>query len=109
MKMRAFIIGAALAVAAGMAIPSAQQAPATPTTVDGLVSAANRDPDHYERGEEFVIDRQRNHHMGFANGPHRCLGAHLARREMQVALEEWLRVIPDFRIATDAEEFSRLF
>jgi cytochrome P450 len=39
--------------------------------------------------------------MGFANGPHRCLGAHLARREMQVAVEEWLRLIPDFRLATD--------
>jgi len=75
--------------------------------VYGLVSAANRDPDHYERGEEFVIDRQRNHHMGFANGPHRCLGAHLARREMQVALAEWLRVIPDFSIATDEQLTER--
>ena len=45
-----------------------------------------------------MIDRKRNHHMGFANGPHRCLGAHLARRELQIAVEEWLRVIPDFRI-----------
>ena len=39
--------------------------------------------------------------MGFANGPHRCLGMHLARRELQLAVQEWLRVIPDFRIATD--------
>jgi cytochrome P450 len=69
--------------------------------VYGLVSAANRDPDTYERAGEFVIDRKRNNHMGFANGPHRCLGMHLARCEMQVAVEEWLRVIPDFRIATD--------
>ena len=50
--------------------------------VYGLVSGANRDPRAYERAGEFVIDRKRNHHMGFANGPHRCLGAHLARREM---------------------------
>ena len=39
------------------------------------------------------------HHFGFAGGPHRCLGAHLARRELQIAVEEWLRVIPDFRLA----------
>jgi cytochrome P450 len=75
--------------------------------VYGLVSAANRDPDHWERGEEFVIDRQRNNHMGFANGPHRCLGMHLARREMKIAVEEWLRLIPDFEIASDEELTER--
>jgi cytochrome P450 len=55
----------------------------------------------WDRAEDFVIDRKRNNHMGFANGPHRCLGMHLARREMQVAVEEWLRVIPDFELASD--------
>jgi cytochrome P450 len=75
--------------------------------VYGLVSGANRDPRVYERADEFVIDRKRNHHLGFASGPHRCLGAHLARREMQVAVEEWLRVIPDFRIATDETLMER--
>jgi cytochrome P450 len=69
--------------------------------VYGLVSAANRDPRAYEQAGEFVPDRKRNNHMGFASGPHRCLGQHLARREMQIAVEEWLRVIPDFRIAGD--------
>ena len=53
----------------------------------------------YDRADEFVIDRTPNIHLGFAGGPHRCLGAHLARREMQIAVEEWLRVIPDFRVA----------
>jgi cytochrome P450 len=42
--------------------------------------------------------------MGFASGPHRCLGQHLARREMKIAVEEWLRVIPDFRIAGQESE-----
>ena len=46
-----------------------------------------------------MIDRERNNHMGFANGPHRCLGMHLARRELQLAVEEWLRIIPDFHVA----------
>ncbi|HET9737554.1 MAG TPA: cytochrome P450 [Solirubrobacteraceae bacterium] len=67
--------------------------------VYGLVSGANRDPRAYERAGEFVIDRERNNHMGFANGPHRCLGMHLARRELQLAVEEWLRIIPDFQVA----------
>ncbi len=75
--------------------------------VYGLVSGANRDPRAYERAGEFILDRRHNHHFGFAGGPHRCLGAHLARREMQVGLEEWLRVIPDFRIATDEELAER--
>ena len=67
--------------------------------VYGLVSGANRDPRHYERAGEYVIDRERIHHMGFANGPHRCLGAHLARKEMQVVVGEWLAQIPDFELA----------
>jgi cytochrome P450 len=69
--------------------------------VYGLVSGANRDPREYERADEFVIDRKANHHFGFAGGPHRCLGIHLARRELQLGVEEWLRVIPDFRVATN--------
>jgi cytochrome P450 len=75
--------------------------------VYGLVSGANRDPDAYEDAESFVIDRKRNHHMGFANGPHRCLGAHLARREMQLAVEEWLRLIPDFSLEGGGELVER--
>jgi cytochrome P450 len=69
--------------------------------VCGLVAGANRDPEVYERAGEYVIDRTGNHHLGFAGGPHRCLGAHLARREMQIVVEEWLKVIPDFRLATE--------
>jgi cytochrome P450 len=75
--------------------------------VYALVSGANRDPRAYERADEFVIDRKRNNHMGFANGPHRCLGMHLARREMQLAVQEWLRVIPDFRIASGRQLSER--
>jgi len=75
--------------------------------VYGLVSAANRDPRVYERANEYVIDRKKNHHFGFASGPHRCLGLHLARREMQVAVEEWLRVIPDFWLAGDSVIMER--
>jgi cytochrome P450 len=69
--------------------------------VMGLVSAANRDPRHYDDADVFRLDRTGLHHLGFAGGPHRCLGAHLARREMLIAVEEWHRAIPHYRIATD--------
>ena len=70
--------------------------------VYGLVSGANRDPRVYDRPDEFIVDRKANNHLGFAGGPHRCLGAHLARMVMQVAVEEWLKVIPDFEVVTEA-------
>jgi cytochrome P450 len=70
--------------------------------VYGLVSGANRDPRVYERPEEFVIDRKRSPHLGFATGPHQCLGIHLARRELRTVLEVWLDQIPDFSLATEA-------
>jgi cytochrome P450 len=75
--------------------------------VYGLVSGANRDPRMYDRAHEFVLDRKANNHLGFAGGPHRCLGAHLARRVMQVAVEEWLKAIPDFRVATEEPLLER--
>ncbi len=75
--------------------------------VYGLVSGANRDPRVYDRPDEFIVDRKANPHLGFAGGPHRCLGAHLARMIMQVAVEEWLQVIPDFEIAADEPLMER--
>ena len=75
--------------------------------VYGLVSGANRDPRVYENPDEFVVDRKANNHLGFAGGPHRCLGAHLARMVMQVAVEEWLKVIPDFEVASEAPLMER--
>lgn len=75
--------------------------------VYGLVAGANRDPRAWDRADEFVIDRPSNNHLGFASGPHKCLGAHLARRELQVAVEEWLKVIPDFRVDTDEPLMER--
>ena len=75
--------------------------------VYGLVAAANRDPRVFDRADEFVLDRSANQHFGFAGGPHRCLGAHLARREMRIATEEWLQAIPDFSVDSDEPLIER--
>ena len=66
-----------------------------------MVATANRDPNAFERANEFVVDRKRNLHAGFALGPHRCLGMHLARSSMRIATEEWLKAIPKFRLDAD--------
>jgi cytochrome P450 len=62
------------------------------------ISAANRDPAEFDRADEVVIDRSANHHIAFGAGPHRCLGSHLARLELNVAIEGWHRRIPDYRV-----------
>ena len=65
--------------------------------------AANRDPAVFDRADEVVLDRQHNRHLAFGAGIHRCAGSNLARMEVRVAIEEWLRAIPEFRLADGAE------
>ena len=61
--------------------------------------AANRDPAQFDRAGEVVIDREMNRHAAFGLGIHRCLGSHLARMELRVALQAWLARIPAFSLA----------
>ena len=60
---------------------------------------ANRDPEAFERADEVVLDRDRNRHMAFGLGIHRCAGSNLARMEMQVALRTWFDRIGEFELA----------
>ncbi|MFN0026558.1 MAG: cytochrome P450 [Acidimicrobiales bacterium] len=60
--------------------------------------AANRDPDVFPDADTFVIDRAHSRHVAFGVGIHRCIGSNIARMEMQVALEAWIRRIPTFRL-----------
>ena len=72
------------------------------------IGSANRDPRKFARPDDFDPDRpDLSHHLGFAAGPHRCIGMHLARHEMAIALREWHKRIPDYRIAAGTELIER--
>lgn len=60
---------------------------------------ASRDPGEFDRADEVVLDREANRHLAFGAGPHRCLGSHLARLELRIAVEELLARVPRFRLA----------
>jgi len=61
--------------------------------------AANRDPAIFSDADQVQLDRAENRHAAFGLGIHRCLGSHLARMELSVALEEWMKRYPDFELA----------
>lgn len=66
-----------------------------------MLGAASRDPRRYETAD--AITDTRANHFGFGRGPHRCLGSHLARLELTIVIEEWLRRIPEFSLASSPE------
>ena len=61
--------------------------------------AANRDPAMFPDADKVIIDRKENRHAAFGLGIHRCVGSNLARMEMTVAVEEFLKRIPEFSLA----------
>lgn len=63
--------------------------------------SATRDPREFPDADKVILDRFPNRHMAFGVSEHRCLGSHLARNEMQTAIREWHRLIPDYRLAGD--------
>jgi cytochrome P450 len=67
------------------------------------IGAANLDPGEFGNPFEITLDRDPNRHVAFGGGVHRCLGSHLARRELRVTLREWHKRIPDYQLASGAE------
>jgi cytochrome P450 len=68
-----------------------------------LYGAANRDPEVFDDPERFHARRDPNPHVGFGGpGPHFCLGAHLARREVSVVFRQLLSRLPDIEVAGEA-------
>jgi cytochrome P450 len=60
--------------------------------------SANRDDRVFPRPDEVLVDRHPNKHVGFGIGPHRCIGSHLAKLQIKVALQELLAAMPPFRV-----------
>jgi cytochrome P450 len=71
--------------------------------VMALLGAANVDAEEFPQADELVWEREVNRHLAFGGGIHRCLGSHLARLELRVALREWHRRIPDYSIKPGEE------
>ena len=73
------------------------------TPVAVMLGAANTDDSAWPDSDTVDFDREDNKHLAFGGGPHRCLGSHLARMELRVALEEWHAAVPDYAIRDGIE------
>ncbi len=71
--------------------------------VMAVIGAANVDDAEFPAAGELRWDREVNRHLAFGGGIHRCLGSHLARLELRVALQEWHRRIPEYCVKPGAE------
>ena len=67
---------------------------------------ANRDASAFSDPQTIDLDRKVNNHVTFGVGPHRCIGSHLAKREIMVSLQAWLKQIPDFELAEEQDALS---
>jgi cytochrome P450 len=71
--------------------------------VFALLGSANLDPAEFSDAEAFLPHRRVNRHLAFGSGIHRCLGSHLARTELSVALREWHARFPDYSLSRRVE------
>lgn len=65
-----------------------------------LLGSANTDEAEWQDADDVRFEREDNRHLAFGGGIHRCLGSHLARLELRVALREWHRRIPQYSVKT---------
>jgi len=68
-----------------------------------LLGSANCDEAELADADEVRFDREVNRHLAFGGGVHRCLGSHLARLELRVALRVWHKRIPQYELADGTE------
>jgi cytochrome P450 len=67
------------------------------------IATLNRDPELFSGGDQIDLSSADNGHRAFGGGIHRCLGSHLARRELRIVVEEFHKIIPDYELAPGAE------
>lgn len=72
-------------------------------TVSVMLASANTDERAWDAPDTVDFDREGNKHIAFGGGVHRCLGSHLARMELRVALEEWHAKVPDYSLREGIE------
>ncbi|WP_199178090.1 cytochrome P450 [Mycobacterium hubeiense] len=77
---------------AGVTLP-----PDTPVRLP--LAAINRDGSDDISTDDVVMDGKVHRHWGYGGGPHRCLGSHLARMELTLIVNEWLKRVPEFELA----------
>jgi cytochrome P450 len=71
--------------------------------------AANRDPRVFDEPEKFDVRRDPNNHVGFGGpGPHFCLGAHLARRELSIVFRQLFTRLPDIEPSGDPDHLQAM-
>ena len=87
---------------AGLELPSGERV-AAGTYMAISWHAANLDPATFDEPLTVDFERAPNPHIAFASGFHRCLGSHLARMEMHVALDAWHRRIPDYEVTPGSD------
>ena len=73
------------------------------TMVRLCIAAINRDDSDEISTNDVVMDGKVHRHWGFGGGPHRCLGSHLARMELTLVLDAWLKRVPEFSLAEGYE------
>jgi cytochrome P450 len=71
-------------------------------------AGANHDDAEFPDPDSFVPDRSPNRHLAFGGGAHTCLGAPLARLQMAIAVEQVLRRMPDYTVASDIERYETI-
>ncbi|GAA3952940.1 cytochrome P450 [Streptomyces marokkonensis] len=72
--------------------------------VIALLAGANHDPEQFDDPERVDFHRTDNHHVAFGYGVHQCVGQHLARLELEVALETLIRRVPTLHLAGDRDQ-----
>jgi cytochrome P450 len=71
------------------------------------LGSANRDPEQFAEPDRLNLDREENQHLAFGGGIHRCLGAGLARTQIQIAINTMLDQLPELHLSTEKLEWHK--